>query len=223
MSEIREKNVFQRIKNRLKPFYLPFVHKYKYRRDNKAFNNFGNEVLLRAKKVLDEIGVHFWLDYGTLLGVYRDGKLIGHDTDVDIAVFLKDYSPEIEKAFIKHGFTYERKIVIDEGRYGMEQSFSYKNVKLDIFYYTKKDTKCISHIFPLNKEKEFIVREIYTTYTGFKSLKFLNVNWNIPKNTELRLIETYGENYRIPIKNWYTPDDALNSKIINKDCNEVKY
>ena len=40
------------------------------------------------KPVLDQIGVTWFLDAGTLLGAYRNGKLIPHDDDFDIAAYL---------------------------------------------------------------------------------------------------------------------------------------
>jgi len=201
---------------------MPVLHKFKYLKKNRDFKANGNEVLLKAKKALDEIGINFWLDYGTLLGVYRDGKLISYDTDVDVGVFLDDYTENIIKALEKNGFVYERKIIVDQGRYAMEQSFSYLNVKIDIFYYRKEGNKMISHLFPLNDKKKYTVREIYTTYSDFTSIDFLKQSFSIPKNTEQRLQETYGEDWRIPISDWYTPDDALNSKIIDKNCQEIK-
>lgn len=42
-------------------------------------------------KVLDAAGVTYWLDFGSLLGVYRDGDLILHDNDVDIAILDADW------------------------------------------------------------------------------------------------------------------------------------
>lgn len=216
------RRIYGGVKKVLRPIYMPVLHKFKYLKKNRDFKANGNEVLLKAKKALDEIGINFWLDYGTLLGVYRDGKLISYDTDVDVGVFLDDYTENIIKALEKNGFVYERKIIVDQGRYAMEQSFSYLNVKIDIFYYRKEGNKMISHLFPLNDKKKYTVREIYTTYSDFTSIDFLKQSFSIPKNTEQRLQETYGEDWRIPISDWYTPDDALNSKIIDKNCQEIK-
>lgn len=38
------------------------------------------------KQVFDKYGVKFYVVYGALLGAYRDGKLIDHDDDIDLAV-----------------------------------------------------------------------------------------------------------------------------------------
>jgi hypothetical protein len=38
------------------------------------------------KEVFDKYGVRFFVVYGALLGMHRDGKLIEHDDDIDLAV-----------------------------------------------------------------------------------------------------------------------------------------
>lgn len=54
---------------------------------------------LRVRDVLEQTGVAWFLDAGTLLGAYRNGKLIPHDDDFDMAVCLPTYSGahELEK------------------------------------------------------------------------------------------------------------------------------
>jgi len=42
-----------------------------------------------VKKVFDNNDIPFWLEYGTLLGAVRDGKMIPWDTDIDLATFKK--------------------------------------------------------------------------------------------------------------------------------------
>lgn len=45
-------------------------------------------------EALDQMGYQCFLNSGTLLGVVRDGKLIDHDDDVDLALILKATSEE---------------------------------------------------------------------------------------------------------------------------------
>ena len=68
-----------------------------FRRRKRCFLSCGNEVLQKAKNALDSENVLFWLDYGTLLGAYREHDFIKHDFDLDIGLWLKD--AEIAKVF----------------------------------------------------------------------------------------------------------------------------
>lgn len=52
------------------------------------------QVLIRyfhtAVDIFEEAGVDFWLDWGTLLGWFRGGRLILHDYDVDFGFYEHD-------------------------------------------------------------------------------------------------------------------------------------
>jgi hypothetical protein len=210
------------LKKVLSPVYLPVIHKLKYLSINKNFVKEGDSVLLAAHRALSEIGLFYWLEFGTLLGVYRDGKLIAHDTDIDVGVFIEDFSPKIEAALLKQGFKKVHKFEIEDGKYGIEESYEYKGVSFDIFYFTKKEDGMICHLFPFDENKNRVVRELFTSANEFKKIQWQNMEVNIPSDTDQRLRDTYGE-YTIKVKDWYTPDAALNSEIIDKKCTYYKY
>ncbi len=44
-----------------------------------------------ATRLFDEAGIHWWIDYGALLGVVREGGMIAHDNDADIGIRLADW------------------------------------------------------------------------------------------------------------------------------------
>lgn len=46
--------------------------------------------LREMKEVFDEFGIKYWLDYGTLLGAVRDGKIIEWDLDIDLGMWDND-------------------------------------------------------------------------------------------------------------------------------------
>jgi phosphorylcholine metabolism protein LicD len=48
------------------------------------------DVLEQAKDVLDRYRIQYWLDSGTLLGSFRDGKFIEWDNDIDLGSFETD-------------------------------------------------------------------------------------------------------------------------------------
>ena len=66
----------------------------------------------------------YWLDSGTLLGLYRDGKLLDNDKDIDISMLNDDKI----LSFIKKLDNVEIKIRKHEG----------KIVKIKIFGLSKK-------------------------------------------------------------------------------------
>lgn len=45
------------------------------------------QLLCDLAAALNDLGQCYWLDFGSLLGLHRDGDLILHDNDVDIAVY----------------------------------------------------------------------------------------------------------------------------------------
>ena len=46
-------------------------------------------MLSTIKWVLEQNGVHFLLNFGTLLGAVRDHDFIGHDYDIDLSMHVK--------------------------------------------------------------------------------------------------------------------------------------
>lgn len=48
-------------------------------------------MLLDVGPILAQLGQTYWVDFGTLLGLHRDGDLILHDNDVDVAVLNPDW------------------------------------------------------------------------------------------------------------------------------------
>jgi len=45
--------------------------------------------LKSVTNILQELNIKYWLDYGTLLGEYRNKKVINHDCDLDISILFE--------------------------------------------------------------------------------------------------------------------------------------
>jgi hypothetical protein len=66
----------------LAPLLLWALYETLIRRKNRLF-----DALLRdVAGALEEAGIEYWLNWGTLLGAWRHGRLLRHDTDIDLAV-----------------------------------------------------------------------------------------------------------------------------------------
>lgn len=204
------------IKEWLAPIYRPGLHWLKYRLENKRFRSNGHQVMQAADEALQAAGVQYWLDFGTLLGAVRDGGFIKHDLDIDVGVFLKDHSLSIRENFLQRGFELKHTMLIEDGKYGMEESYLYEGVTFDIFYYQLEGATMRCHLFPLNEKGEREILELSMTYSGFRTIDFAGCQVKIPKDTDLRLRETYGDGYTESNPHWNTMTDAFNAKKIDK-------
>ena len=88
-----------------KPFYFEEIS---WLDNNDELNKDDAKYMLSTiKKVLEQNGVHFLLNFGTLLGAVRDHDFIGHDYDIDLAMHVKyrerflELIPELYKLDIK--------------------------------------------------------------------------------------------------------------------------
>ncbi len=92
------------------------------------------EVLKEIKHILDDAGVKWWLEWGTLLGAVRDGKFIPWDTDIDLGMMCAEGCKVIARIeeFEKKGF----KVDVTDTRFCISCDYVTVNVTL---YRTKGD------------------------------------------------------------------------------------
>lgn len=212
----------------LKPFLRPI---YKLSqipakvKQNYIFKKYALEALIKLKKAFDEEDIIYWLEFGTLLGAVREKNFLKHDLDIDIGLFIENDQNFIEKILKNTGFEKVQQIEIDNGKYGLEQSYEFKGVTVDLFYFTKNEPLMFCHVFTTQygiswdrTEKEklgLVVYEHTFSYDGFKNIDFLNMNFMIPTNADQHLQEQYGESYMVKNKAWNPYKMATNKKILD--------
>jgi len=69
------------------------------------------ELLRTIKGILEDAGIKFFIEGGTLLGAYRNGQFIYHDNDIDIGCVNKEYVKvkEILDTKLPDKYTYEER------------------------------------------------------------------------------------------------------------------
>lgn len=203
------------------PYLKEKKRKYglKINRDRKeAFDKFAYDCLKKVKNTMDENDITFWLDFGTLLGAIRENDFIEHDLDLDFGIDFSSNPQFVKEVFEKNGVSILKEFILD-GQV-VEQTYSYKGVTFDIFFYFRDKNNMWTYCFTKRdvKSKNITIDNIIYNI-GFKSFKvvmknrytkkiiFKGESFDVPENTEEYLIENYGPNYMTPIKDW----DFVNS------------
>lgn len=150
------------------------VYKYKskllYPGVKRINRDIAKENLLLLQKLFKEIGIHFLLTYGTLLGVVREQDFIEHDEDIDL--ILKD---EYRDKFLSSLFKL-RKYGFELVRYDRRDLFSImrKGEYIDLYFF--KRTKLnfwmcsgivVSDEFMREEESIMFADHLFATHSNY--------------------------------------------------------
>lgn len=197
----------------LKPFRL--LKRYIKNRSNKTLEtkrkniqDHGIEVLEETLNLLNEIpDVKAFADFGTMLGIVRERGLLKHDLDMDIAVLgEKGLHNYVGMLLERKGYKLWREYIFDDRV--VEQSYHYKNIKVDINFYEYSDTGVMTWLFYRHPDKKYknnkrdIVRMDYSMIDRLKTVNIKGKNISIPNNAREILEEKYGKNWEVPDKGW---------------------
>tara|TARA_R110000772_G_scaffold144512_3_gene254318 strand:+ start:922 stop:1515 length:594 start_codon:yes stop_codon:yes gene_type:complete len=179
-----------------------------------ALNN-----LVDITNILKEHSAVHWIQNGTLLGFYRDGDFISHDTDTDIGVVFSTFTPEALKQLRINGFSVSQfyGYITDS----FEIALVRDGIKTDLFfYYENKDSfyHCVFSHFQSN----ISLRHDYEYEKfGVKIKNYLGHDFFVPEDELKYIVATYGTEWKTPQKqwSWYTSPFCIKHTNIwvNKD------
>jgi hypothetical protein len=154
-------------------------------------------VFAEAARILDAMGVTWWLSSGTLLGAVREGRLLPWDGDIDIGIWPKDV-PAVRAAFIEEGWPFHRDYET--------QLWPYKDgVKIDIHpHFTEGDVVFKVHGVEQNLRMDYPAH----LFSDMGMISFYGRTVLIPSPAEEYLATQYGEGWRTPVQKWdwrYSP------------------
>ncbi len=199
----------------LKPIGSPIWRKlYTEPLENKRRKKFlenGLTLLTHFDEVMQRANIPYSLVFGTLLGAVRDNGFIKHDLDIDVAVWGDTDKELIESILISNGFKLYRRIEVEQGAFGREETYVYKDVSIDLFYFYHIDERLkYTNVFvPFDDCRDF--DESVSRYGGLlpiqlmlpldkkvKYVPFLGIYVPIPINAIEFLEARYGQSWRIP-------------------------
>ncbi|WP_421773377.1 LicD family protein [Gracilimonas sp.] len=155
------------------------------------------ELFEYSNQFLREIEADYWVDFGTLLGFYRENNLISHDIDIDFGCHEKHYQFILDNL---DKLPAELTIHDTSSRHnGPKLYMSYKGFDADIYFYREEGNQLFStektnwenynaphskdQVFPLN---DFEIKGIQT---------------QVPYNPEAYLKTIYGSLDKNAIRN----------------------
>lgn len=165
--------------------------------------------------VMNEAGIDFWVEGGTLLGALRDKKLIPWDHDLDFGMKyeseaqMKDLIRKLRRHFYVSVRSFPRTPKIWHlGKYRVLKIYPRKyiffkeSLCLDLFVYYKGT---------LPDQDELVYKYVVWDRNAFHRIEFFDtldtINFYgskvpVPANPEKFIEVKYGENWRTPIKEW---------------------
>ena len=120
---------------------------YKYKKEiargKRNLKEKGVELLDTFFEACDAFGTPCWLEFGTLLGAYRENSFIKHDFDIDCGIFLKDFTIDFVIHLMNYGFSLIKAFYLEDNTENIktlvEVAFEYKGMKLDVFLSRETD------------------------------------------------------------------------------------
>lgn len=214
-------NIFHRIYRKSALLQRIHIGLYNYRQSKKTkkaintIREYGYEALASFHQCMTENGYSYSLAFGTLLGAVREHDFIPHDNDIDLAMWIDDYRPEMLNCLAEYGFKLKHTFSIEGDMIGKEDTFDYKGVQLDVFYFYKDKegiTYCCDFVHfkdcsswndSIKKHGGLLPRKLFLPYsTDFQTIDFNGIKTSIPSNYHEILSFRYGVDYMIPKPGW---------------------
>ncbi|MCQ2345679.1 MAG: LicD family protein [Paludibacteraceae bacterium] len=209
-------------------FVVECINKVKFAIFASRMQKNGLAMLTAVDRVLSDMGVQVFLTYGTLLGAYRDHGFISYDPDIDLGVLGASVPEDMHERMAKAGFRLYRQNVLANTQTVVEETYIYRKLHLDIFYYLTDGDDYYSVIQRKHEYKDwkeanltdgFPCDRSYVPACDFKRREFLGLQIWMPVDTDGWLRAIYSDSYMTPIKNW----DAKNYKTRIVHTNERSY
>lgn len=165
----------------------------------RILQRYGYEALAKITEVYRKTGVSCYADFGTLLGIIRDGGFIKHDDDMDFTILPPHDNVRVfYRELVSRGFVFERYIVMD----GTLKEFSmrYKEISIDFFLQVySKDGAYMEYID--EKNGDYWTRYKYAKPARLSERRVHGVSAIVPENFDEVLTSEYGM-WNQGIKDW---------------------
>ena len=179
-----------------------------FQQKSRQVKAFGKDAVALIEKALPELGVLYYIDFGSLLGVIRDHQFIDWDPDIDYALVITekfDWS-KLQKVMNTVGFTKIKEWRL-EGKI-TEQTYMINELTVDFFGHYRSDDKMTAYVYSrikghIYKDGEYGVYSVITPSVSETKMDNIEDIWvNVPVNAEQYLVSLYNDDWDIPNPKW---------------------
>jgi hypothetical protein len=183
------------------------------------------KLLKHFATALNTQNLMFWLEFGTLLGYYRENDFIKHDDDLDFGAYLDD-AKAIRNTLETHGFKLVRSYSSTDG--GLEECYRYMHTTLDIFYFRRDERGlyCTSYsrckkslLSSLLNRRPCTVKQISIPDNGFATVTYKGTTVHVPTDCIAHLTMHYGPTFMIPNAHFDYKKEATNIRYFKPEEN----
>lgn len=194
---------------------VELINRAKFEVQAKRMRRDGLTMLAAADKAFTQMGVRAFLTYGALLGAYREHGFISYDPDIDLGVLTSELPTDLHSRMADAGFKLLRQNYIATTGQICEETYEYRKLHLDIFFYYQEGDDLYSVIQRKHETKEwkeanasdgFPCDKSYVPYCDFERREFLGLHIYMPEKIDGWLRAIYSDSYMTPIKNWSAKD-----------------
>lgn len=174
------------------------------------------ELLQRFTEALNAEGIDYWLEFGTLLGYYREHDFIAHDDDLDFGAYLTD-AAKVRRTLEARGFKLIRRYTDNGG--GLEECYRYLHTTLDVFYFSRdsEGLHCTSYtrakkslLSSLLNRRPCMVKRVSIPDNGLAMVTYKGCTIGVPIDCKEHLTWHYGPTFMTPNPNFNYKEEAKN-------------
>lgn len=191
--------------------FIKYKTKKKHRKMNKEVNKNGIKAIGLISRKLESIGLSSTPFFGTLLGLIRNGRIIKHDDDIDLAVMIKDDKDWDSVCLAFRDLGYNLTYSYSLNAKTTEMTFFKKHLRIDVFgcdvskdtvllytYISKPDFSYPNKYFNHCMEHKYhIAWAIKEVFLGGERINMLDLD-----ESKILLKQMYGDNWMVPDPSW---------------------
>jgi tetratricopeptide (TPR) repeat protein len=165
------------------------------------------KTLVKMRNALDEIGIPFFLVFGTLLGVIRSGELLPFDKDMDIGLQWNISRTNLVASLNGFGFVLHRSNSMSnyQALWNLAVVDSETGIAIDLFFFRPTRLGSQAGFF----QKPFPVLWEFPVFK-LEWYEWKGVRWRVPGPPEHFLKSIYGPDWLTPDPNFETVVSAYN-------------